>query len=61
MEPANLAGRVGEHLGVSEWMVVDQERVNQFADANDDHQWIHIDADKAKQGPFGGTISPRRA
>jgi len=38
-------------------MVVDQERVNQFADATDDHQWIHIDADKAKQGPFGGTIA----
>jgi acyl dehydratase len=53
----NLAERVGEHLGVSDWMVVDQERVNQFADATDDHQWIHIDADKAKQGPFGGTIA----
>lgn len=38
-------------------MVVDQERVNQFADATDDHQWIHIDADKAKEGPFGGTIA----
>jgi acyl dehydratase len=53
----NLTERVGEHLGVSDWMVVDQERVNQFADATDDHQWIHIDADKAKQGPFGGTIA----
>lgn len=57
MESASLADRVGEHLGVSEWMVVDQQRVNQFADATDDHQWIHIDADKAKQGPFGGTIA----
>ena len=53
----NLTERVGEHLGVSEWMVVDQERVNQFADATDDHQWIHIDTDRAKQGPFGGTIA----
>ncbi len=53
----NLAGQVGQHLGVSEWMVVDQERVNQFADATDDHQWIHLDAGKAAQGPFGGTIA----
>jgi len=53
----NLAEQVGQHLGVSEWMIVDQERVNQFADATDDHQWIHIDAEKAAQGPFGGTIA----
>jgi acyl dehydratase len=38
-------------------MVVDQERVNQFADATDDHQWIHLDAERAAQGPFGGTIA----
>jgi len=38
-------------------MVVDQERVNQFADATDDHQWIHIDVEKAQQGPFGVTIA----
>ena len=38
-------------------MVLDQERVNQFADATDDHQWIHLDAEKAAQGPFGGTIA----
>jgi len=48
---------VGQHLGVSEWMLIDQERVNQFADATDDHQWIHVDAEKAAQGPFGGTIA----
>jgi acyl dehydratase len=48
---------VGQHLGVSEWMLIDQERVNQFADATDDHQWIHVDADKAALGPFGGTIA----
>lgn len=53
----NLAEQVGQHLGVSEWMVVDQERVNQFADATDDHQWIHLDAERAAQGPFGGTIA----
>lgn len=54
---ANLAEQVGQHLGVSDWMVVDQERVNQFADATDDHQWIHIDVNKAEQGPFGETIA----
>jgi acyl dehydratase len=48
---------VGQHLGVSEWMLIDQERVNKFADATDDHQWIHVDADKAAHGPFGGTIA----
>ncbi|MEM8594326.1 MAG: MaoC family dehydratase [Pseudomonadota bacterium] len=47
----------GEHLGVSEWMVIDQERINQFADATNDHQWIHVDPEKAKDGPFGGTIA----
>ncbi len=55
--PGNLAEKIGRHLGVSEWMVVDQERVNQFADATDDHQWIHLDEAKAAQGPFGGTIA----
>ena len=52
-----LAAAVGEELGTSEWVVVDQERINAFADATGDHQWIHIDTEKAKQGPFGGTIA----
>jgi acyl dehydratase len=47
----------GEHLGWSEWHVVDQERVNLFADATDDHQWIHVDPARAASGPFGGTIA----
>jgi acyl dehydratase len=55
--PRNLVDMVGQHLGVSEWMLIDQERVNKFADATDDHQWIHVDADKAAHGPFGGTIA----
>jgi acyl dehydratase len=55
--PRNLVDMVGQHLGVSEWMLIDQERVNQFADATDDHQWIHVDNEKAAQGPFGGTIA----
>ncbi|MGF1616732.1 MAG: MaoC family dehydratase [Acidimicrobiia bacterium] len=53
----SLAEQVGQHLGVSEWMVVDQERVNRFADATDDHQWIHVDAERAAHGPFGVTIA----
>ena len=48
---------VGEHLGYSEWMTIDQERVNQFAEATGDHQWIHIDVERAKKGPFGGPIA----
>lgn len=47
----------GKTLGVSEWVEITQERVNQFADATDDHQWIHVDPDKAAQGPFGATIA----
>jgi acyl dehydratase len=48
---------VGEPLGESEWLQVDQDRINQFADATGDHQWIHVDTEKAKQGPFATTIA----
>ncbi|MGH3726022.1 MAG: MaoC family dehydratase [Mycobacterium sp.] len=44
-------------LGTTEWLLVDQERVNTFADATGDHQWIHVDPARAAQGPFGGTIA----
>ncbi len=47
----------GEKLGSSDWMTISQEQVNQFAEATQDHQWIHVDEEKAKQGPFGGTIA----
>lgn len=47
----------GSELGPTEWMEVTQDRVNLFADATDDHQWIHVDPDKAAGGPFGGTIA----
>lgn len=48
----------GQELGVSEWFDLTQERVNQFADATLDHQWIHVDAERAaKESPFGGTIA----
>jgi len=53
----DLRTAVGEELGVGDWVEIDQERVNLFADATGDHQWIHVDVDRAAQGPFGGTIA----
>lgn len=52
-----LEALVGKHLGYSEWLEISQHRVNTFADATDDHQWIHLDADRAAAGPFGTTIA----
>jgi acyl dehydratase len=52
-----LPNYVGQHLGYSPYMVVTQERVQTFADATDDHQWIHLDTERAKSGPFGVTIA----
>ncbi len=52
-----LTEAVGEELGTSDWLEVDQDRVNAFADATGDHQWIHVDVERAKTGPFGGTIA----
>ena len=54
---AGLRERAGTHLGFTEWSEMTQERVNQFADATDDHQYIHVDPEKAKQSPFGGTVA----
>lgn len=48
---------VGEEVGVSQWLEVTQERVDAFAAATDDRQWIHVDVERARQGPFGGTIA----
>lgn len=48
---------VGEAIGVSDWITVTQERIQLFADATGDHQWIHLDTERAKQGPFGTTIA----
>jgi acyl dehydratase len=48
---------VGKHLGYSDWVEMTQDRVNQFADATDDHQWIHVDVERAKDGPFGAPIA----
>jgi acyl dehydratase len=53
----DLPGLVGTELGTSDWHEVTQTEVNQFADATGDHQWIHVDPERAKAGPFGGTIA----
>ncbi|TZG29360.1 MaoC family dehydratase [Sphingomonas montanisoli] len=55
--PAALIGSAGETLGPSEWVTIEQDRIDQFAQATDDHQWIHVDPVKAKDGPFGATIA----
>jgi acyl dehydratase len=53
-----LKAAVGEHLGYSDWLEITQERVNQFADATGDHQWIHVDPERSKaESPFGGPIA----
>jgi len=55
--PQELQTRVGQTIGTSEWVLVDQDMINKFADATGDHQFIHIDEEKAKLTPFGGTIA----
>src|SRR5574340_141471 len=55
--PAELKGAVGKQLGHTEWMQITQERINQFADATGDHQWIHVDPERAKTGPYGACIA----
>lgn len=48
---------IGKEVGLSDWVVIDQKRINQFADCTEDHQWIHVDVGKAAKGPFGKTIA----
>ncbi len=55
--PHDLPNLVGQSLGVSDWVTITQHQVNQFADATGDHQWIHVDVEKAAAGPFGTTIA----
>jgi acyl dehydratase len=60
--PTNLSideikAQIGKELGVSDWLRIDQKRIDTFADCTKDHQWIHVDAEKAAQGPFGKTIA----
>ncbi len=54
---AGLREAAGKHIGYTDWKELTQEQVNQFADATDDHQFIHVDPEKAKETPFGGTIA----
>lgn len=54
---SELASLVGQEIAVSDWITITQEQVNQFAQATGDHQWIHVDVEKAKAGPFGGPIA----
>jgi len=52
-----LSDAVGDELGSSDWLAIEQDRVDAFAEATGDHQWIHVDVEKAAAGPFGGTIA----
>jgi acyl dehydratase len=53
----SIAAAVGEHVGTTDWLRIDQQRIDDFADATDDHQWIHVDAERAAHGPFGTTVA----
>ncbi len=53
----DLKSRLGQEVGSSDWHLITQEQVNLFADATGDHQWIHVDPERAKEGPFGGPIA----
>ena len=55
--PQDLEKAVGQHLGYSDWLEIRQDRIDQFADATGDHQWIHVDPERAKDGPFGACIA----
>jgi acyl dehydratase len=52
-----LEALTGQHVGESDWLEITQERVQEFADATGDHQWIHVDPERAKAGPFGGPVA----
>ncbi len=53
----DLQARIGEEIGVGDWFTIEQDRIDQFADATNDHQWIHVDPEAAAAGPFGATIA----
>ena len=55
--PADLKNAVGQQLGKSDWLEIKQDRIDKFADATGDHQWIHVDPERAKDGPFGACIA----
>lgn len=55
--PHELAAKQGQSLGVTEWLTIEQDRIDLFADATGDHQWIHVDPERAKAGPFGACVA----
>jgi acyl dehydratase len=56
--PAELGAHLGQEIGTSSWITVDQQRINEFAHCTEDHQWIHVDAERAaRESPFGGTVA----
>jgi acyl dehydratase len=55
--PKDLLDAVGTELGTTDWLTIEQDRIDLFADATGDHQWIHVDPERAKDGPFGTTIA----
>ncbi len=55
--PSTLTAATGTEFGPTDWFTIDQDRVNSFAEATADHQWIHVDPDRAERGPLGGTIA----
>ena len=57
MTPEDFKAKIGETIGTSEWLLVDQEMIDKFADATGDHQFIHVNPEMAKMTPFGGTIA----
>ncbi|HNA98084.1 MAG TPA: MaoC family dehydratase [Marmoricola sp.] len=54
---AELESAAGQEIGTSDWVEITQQQVNTFAEATGDHQWIHVDVERARSGPFGGTIA----
>jgi acyl dehydratase len=58
LKPADLGTHIGSVIGVSSWILVDQRRIDEFAHCTEDHQWIHVDIERAaKESPFGGTVA----
>ena len=58
MQPAELSAHLGEEIGVSSWIMVDQRRIDEFAQCTDDRQWIHVDVERARrESPYGGTVA----
>ncbi|MBR7827720.1 MaoC family dehydratase [Actinospica sp. MGRD01-02] len=57
IQAAELKSLVGQEIGVSDWLAIDQKRIDTFAEATGDHQWIHVDPERAAEGPFGATIA----